>query len=203
MIILVLDENKTINMSRLLLLLFLLLVMKVILCYKLTIGNDKSRKFHCNTNNNIWTKDLFEGDIVELKKSNKDIELAAVIKVNKDKSVMLHPLCIRPTEDTDDNDKDFVSISSLLLSSTSSNNKNKEIELYYDETINSISILFNEYDSIINIIRDGVSLTQRVIEDRISNPHGEHSEDCWLLNLNSVVFSNNNYLKINIRLPEH
>jgi hypothetical protein len=146
-------------------------------------------------------KDIFEGDIVELKKSNKDIQLAAVIKVNKDKSIILHPLCLRPSDDIDDNNKDFINISSLL---SSFNNQNKEIELYYDETINSISILYNEYDNnIVNVLRDGVILTQRVIEDRISNPHGEHSEDCWLLNLNSVIFSNNNLIKLNIRLPEH
>lgn len=187
-------------MRRILLSILILLPAVVVLCYKLTSFNinNKWKKHYCNTVDNsdiIMIKDIFEGDIVELKKS-KDIQLAAVIKVNKDKSIILHPLCIRPSDDIDDNNNDFINISSL--------SSNKEIELYYDETINSISILYNEYDNnIVNVLRDGVILTQRVIEDRISNPHGEHSEDCWLLNLNSVVFSNNDDLKINIRLPEH
>jgi hypothetical protein len=185
-------------MRILIILLVILLLLPSVLCYIQSFNNKWKKKYYCNTNNNIIIKDVFEGDIVEYKNNNKDIELAAVIKVNKDKSIILHPLCLRPSDDIDDNNKDFINISSLL---SSFNNQNKEIELYYDETINSISI--NEYDNIINILRDGVILTQRVIEDRISNPHGEHSEDCWLLNLNSVIFSNNNLIKLNIRLPEH
>ena len=175
----------------------------VVKCYKSYNFNNYARKYYSSNDNSIQAtinySDLYEGDVVEYIKGDSR-ELGAIIKVNRDK-VILHPLCIRPSyenDDIDNNNNDYIVLSSLSY--------NKELELYYDDSVNSVSFQLNGNDnSIINVIRDGVLLTQRVIEDRISNPHAEHSEDCWLLNINAAVFANDDkyQLKLNIRLPEH
>jgi hypothetical protein len=38
---------------------------------------------------------------------------------------------------------------------------------------------------ILNVLSD-VYWTQRIVEDRISNPHGEHAEDVWILKLDQL-----------------
>ena len=40
---------------------------------------------------------------------------------------------------------------------------------------NTVSI-----NDVIQIVNDSI-YTQRTIEDRVSNPHGEHAEDVWIL----------------------
>ena len=152
-----------------------------------------------NINNGNAVKNLFEGDIVEYMKGDSR-ELGAITKVRSNGNMItIHPLCLRPSDSIDDintnnNNDDYIIIPSTL-------DYNKDIELYYDDSADSITIEVNS----INVIRDGVILTQRVIEDRISNPHSEHAEDCWIINLKDADFTNNdNYkLKLNIRIPEH
>jgi hypothetical protein len=161
------------------------------------------RRKYYNNNVNINDNDnkvnkLFEGDIVEFIKGDSR-ELGAITKVKTNGNLItVHPLCLRPSDSIDDintnNNDDYIIIPSTL-------DYNKDLELYYDDSADSISIEVNN----INVIRDGVILTQRVIEDRISNPHSEHAEDCWIINLKAADFSNNDTykLKLNIRIPEH
>ena len=47
--------------------------------------------------------------------------------------------------------------------------------------------------NIIQVVTD-VIYTQRTIEDRVSNPHGEHAEDVWIIKksvLRSIILSRN------------
>ena len=45
-----------------------------------------------------------------------------------------------------------------------------------------------------------VIFMQRIVEDRVSNPHGEHAEDVWILRgasvINSVISKPDLYLRI-------
>lgn len=177
------------------LVLLILILIQLVLGYR---GNliqiIRTRKYYCNSDNNRIT--IIEGDVVEYV-NDSFRELGAIFKVTRNK-VILHPLCVRPS-DTINNDDGYI-----IISSSSSLSYN-DLELYYDDSANSIDVNIND-NSIINVIQDGLALTQRVIEDRISNPHSEHSEDCWLLDLKKAcVFADNDkyQLKLNIRLPEH
>ena len=69
---------------------------------------------------------------------------------------MVHPLCLRHSSEESEVDGESI--------------------LFYDEGTDPINIddveILNEVDAI---------YTQRVVEDRVSNPHGEHSEDAWIV----------------------
>ena len=69
-----------------------------------------------------------------------------------------------------EDDKDFMTVTDIEDSSTAANNQNSN---------NNYVPLKN----IIQIVKD-VEYTQRTIEDRVSNPHGEHAEDVWIMKKN-------------------
>jgi hypothetical protein len=58
--------------------------------------------------------------------------------------------------------------------------ENDEVFLYYndDEQILPISSV-----EVVQLIEDAM-YSQRTIEDRVSNPHGEHAEDVWIIRRN-------------------
>jgi hypothetical protein len=70
----------------------------------------------------------------------------------------LHPLCRRPGDDDFDNDSN-------------------EICLFFDDEEDYV--LLSDI-AIVSYFED-IVFSQRTIEDRISNPHGEHSEDVYIL----------------------
>lgn len=47
---------------------------------------------------------------------------------------------------------------------------------------------------------DGFQYTQRIVEDRVSNPHGEHAEDVWILSdvtaIQSIIGVNDIYIRM-------
>ena len=102
------------------------------------------------------------GDVVEYKLPiatyGKQLGLGVIVNVNND--VKLHPLCYRSGEDLDD----------------------KEYVLVEDESQDPIIIVV---DGIVRSIED-VYFSQRPIEDRKLNPHGEHSEDVYLIKATAI-----------------
>jgi len=65
-----------------------------------------------------------------------------------------------------------------------------ELQLYYDEESNPVP-LSDENVSILGMLND-FEYSQRIVADRISNPHGEHAEDMWTTNLILSDLSNLN-----------
>jgi len=73
--------------------------------------------------------------------------------------------------------------------------------LYYDED-SPITTVDDSSDAIISILDDNMyTIEQRAIQDRISNPHGEHSEDVFILSKEALESININN-KISLYLPE-
>lgn len=113
-------------------------------------------------------KCLFEGDVVEyqipMKLRNKHDSithsLAAVTYNGK-----LQPLYRRESGDT----------------------TSEEILLYADDE--QAEMKLNDTSIHIVALMDEFQYTQRIVEDRISNPHGEHAEDVWILRGASVIKS--------------
>jgi hypothetical protein len=103
------------------------------------------------------------GDIVEYKLPfevvGKSYGLGLITKICEGPRV--HPLCCRIGEEISDG---------------------TEIILVEDESQESQSITSND---IIRVIEDAY-FSQRPIEDRKLNPHGEHSEDVYLIKTNTV-----------------
>lgn len=71
----------------------------------------------------------------------------------------------------------------------------QKLKLRGDDDNNSFT--FHENDDMdpvsyltVKIIRkfadSDVYMTQRIVEDRVSNPHGEHAEDVWILKTNEI-----------------
>jgi len=63
-----------------------------------------------------------------------------------------------------------------------------ELQFYYDEKSNPVE-QSDENISILGILSD-VEYSQRIVADRISNPHGEHAEEMWTTNLMLSNLSN-------------
>jgi hypothetical protein len=57
------------------------------------------------------------------------------------------------------------------------------LELYYFEEIDTIPM---NSVNLVNVVEDAY-YTQRIIENRILNPHGEHAEDIWMINRNDLT----------------
>ena len=112
------------------------------------------------------------GDIVEFilpdSPSTQTTSLGIILSSSND--LCIQPLCIREGDDDIMNEK--------------------EITFTQDESKESLLV---HPDQIQSVIED-VYFSQRPIEDRILNPHGEHSEDVYLirtsqLDLNRLFFS--------------
>lgn len=104
---------------------------------------------------------LVDGDIVEY----VHISDFGPVKVASIEGNKLYPLCIR----SDDSEKEDM------------------ITLCYDETAQYLNI-----DSVnITHVYESVHYSQRIVEDRISNPHGEHAEDVWIIERSSFRASIN------------
>lgn len=73
----------------------------------------------------------------------------------------------------------FASIITGVRDNDSSDESNDETILYEHDTEPTISI--NKDNITILYTLNDTIYTQRCIEDRISNPHGEHAENVWLV----------------------
>lgn len=100
-----------------------------------------------------------------------------------------------PIELRSDNDKRTHSLAAIT-------NNRKLQPLYRREAVDTLSdeiLLFVDDDQgeltlsdpsiIIVALVDEFEYTQRIVEDRVSNPHGEHAEDVWILRDASVIKS--------------
>lgn len=114
-------------------------------------------------------KSLFEGDVVfyemvepssELKQKGGLQSIASVTSSRK-----LQPLYRREDREFDE----------------------KELILYEDTDEEPIP-LNNPSINICEVVV-GFLYTQRIVEDRVSNPHGEHAEDVWILNDAAAILS--------------
>lgn len=66
------------------------------------------------------------------------------------------------------------------------------LNLYYDEISEPYNTGTTPSVSIVGVFND-VQYSQRMIEDRVSNPHGEHAEDVWTVSLRkAMIFDENN-----------
>ena len=112
----------------------------------------------CRNNVNIDIKSLFEGDVVVVSHNNV-MSLAAVTSSRK----TLQPLALRTTSGLDEG--------------------GMEIILYEDEEREPFGITEADLGDVV----DDVVFTQRCVEDRVSNPHGEHAEDVWLVSNQNII----------------
>ena len=78
------------------------------------------------------------------------------------------------------------------------NQRNKLTILKERDVIDKDQIIFHENEDLPDVDFkelksfyrfQNVIWTQRIVEDRISNPHGEHAEDVWIVNLNDFTIS--------------
>ena len=69
--------------------------------------------------------------------------------------------------------------SSLHLCTSSEDEKT--MELLLDEDEDPITPTESDVEILEIIDEDIVSFSNRIVQDRISNPHGEHAEDCWII----------------------
>lgn len=83
----------------------------------------------------------------------------------------VHPLCLRTHSLDDDKDAEDV-----------------DVELFCDDSVPSIAIVSDPVGLqrnralIVGVVDASLCcLSQRIVEDRVSNPHGEHAEDVWVL----------------------
>jgi hypothetical protein len=84
--------------------------------------------------------------------------LGAISGLNK-----ISPLCRRPEEPDAENSPDVM--------------------LYYNDDEKEIALSDSSLSVEVEVVQviDDVVYTQRTIEDRVSNPHGEHAEDVWII----------------------
>ena len=90
---------------------------------------------------------------------NNVMSLAAVTSSRK----TLQPLALRTTSGLDEG--------------------GMEIILYEDEEREPFGITEADLGDVV----DDVVFTQRCVEDRVSNPHGEHAEDVWLVSNQNII----------------
>jgi hypothetical protein len=114
------------------------------------------------SSSNVDVKSLYEGDVIVIS-HNKVVSLAAVTS-----SKTLQPLALRQTSRMDELDEGGT-----------------EITLYEDEEQEPFALT----GAILGEVVDDVVFTQRCVEDRISNPHGEHAEDVWLVSNQNIIKS--------------
>ena len=105
----------------------------------------------------IDINDLFEGDIIVLEgTNNRPRSLAAVTSSKKS----LQPLCVRTSSGIDEVEE---------------GGSTQDIVLYEDEECEPIAMDMVLLNADAVVVED-VVFTQRCVEDRVSNPHGEHAE---------------------------
>lgn len=68
------------------------------------------------------------------------------------------------------------------------------VNLYYDENVESCKA--DKSSVIILAILNDVQYSQRMIEDRVSNPHGEHAEDVWTVNFRTAILNKETNLNV-------
>lgn len=138
---------------------------------------------------------LSVGDVVRYNSPGKfsGHQLGVVTKTTAvDGGVTVHPLCVR------NGDEEATETSLKIDKQWIETTDKKELVLYYDEDEPKAPLSVLSED--IQKVYDGeVSYTQRVIEDRISNPHGEHAEDLWLLQIHDDLVG----ISINVRGNSH
>ena len=124
-------------------------------------------------------KSLFEGDVVyfEMVETSKlqlkdGVQSIASVTSNR----KLQPLYRREDREFDE----------------------KELILYEDTEEKPISL--SDPSIIICEIVVGFLYTQRIVEDRVSNPHGEHAEDVWILNDAEAISSILNKSDLSLRI---
>mmetsp|Transcript_7406 Transcript_7406/g.7494 ORF Transcript_7406/g.7494 Transcript_7406/m.7494 type:complete len:168 (+) Transcript_7406:241-744(+) len=85
---------------------------------------------------------------------------------------------------------------SLLLGVINELGHLNNLEQRSGEGNNSLSFHENEHEESIDVFfvvhvfdDNDIYLTQRIVEDRISNPHGEHAEDVWIINLRDLMIN--------------
>jgi hypothetical protein len=75
-----------------------------------------------------------------------------------------------------------------------------ESELILYEDTDEEPIPLSDPSIVICEIVDGFLYTQRIVEDRVSNPHGEHAEDVWILNDAAAILSILNKSDLSLRI---
>jgi hypothetical protein len=101
-------------------------------------------------------------DVVEFVVPGGDSEGDSVYRIGfVDNDKRVYPLCLR---------RDSESVNGAQK-------EGADTCLFVNDDCNSWSL----HEINVTGVVDEVTYTQRVVEDRISNPHGEHSEDVWLL----------------------
>lgn len=85
---------------------------------------------------------------------------------------------------------------SLLLGVINEAGNLNNLEQRSGEGNNSLSFHENEYEESLDVFfvvhvfdNNDIYLTQRIVEDRISNPHGEHAEDVWIINVQDLMIN--------------
>ncbi|KAJ1400725.1 hypothetical protein B484DRAFT_241499 [Ochromonadaceae sp. CCMP2298] len=102
---------------------------------------------------------VMEWDVVEYQEGegpSQGTTLGAVVGGGS----LVHPLCVREPG-SEGPDSDF--------------------ELFFDESLDPVPI----DGKVVSVVNDAF-YSQRSIEDRVSNPHGEHAEDMWILTRKQV-----------------
>jgi hypothetical protein len=90
---------------------------------------------------------------------------------------------------------------SLLLGVINESGHLNNLEQRSGEGNNSLSFHENEHEDplydffVVHVFNDDdIYLTQRIVEDRISNPHGEHAEDVWIINVRDLLINRTTHL---------
>ena len=106
-----------------------------------------------------------------------------IVTKTRDEFVMVHPLCVRNNEV----ESAAIAMNSLIIDRhwIESNIDKKELHLYYDD--DELAPFRVKREDIQKVFDGEVAYTQRVIEDRISNPHGEHAEELWILKVVDLI----------------
>ena len=119
---------------------------------------------------------LFEGDVVIYSTSDGNTSIGSVIG-NRSGDILLAPLCKFLFTYA------LVLFFRILLFPSAGIRENDELNdetiLYEHDTVPSISFK-NDNIEILYALNDTI-YTQRCIEDRVLNPHGEHAENVWLI----------------------
>ena len=123
---------------------------------------------------------LFEGDVVEYSRvpinptAQMDVPLTSLAAVTCNRK--LQPLYRRDSDTASDD----------------------ELFLYGDD--DEKELVLTDPSITITAVLDDFQYTQRIVEDRVSNPHGEHAEDVWILrgvsSIDSVINNPDLYLRV-------
>ena len=138
---------------------FLVVVLLVVPTESYTTTVCKQPRRPCFLNQmSMDINELFEGDVIVLEEANgRPKSLVAVTATKK----TLQPLCVRSSSGVEELEEGSI----------------HDIVLYEDEECEPIAM-----DTVIlnaDAVVEDVVFTQRCVEDRVTNPHGEHAEGIW------------------------